>query len=202
VPRPPIEVKHHPGSLNDLLLKQLIDRAVELDKKRPVVSLAWGMRLSGAVHMHITAPYRRLLRPFSLRTSRVLPKPLAQRLVTELGADFGSGVSSIAELSTKQVHQLAGLLADAQFEPPPASCLSPAGEYNLRLGILKELRPDLVATHTAPAGVHEGHAFIVEAGVALGGKGASGVTVYRFANRIPLLFEGGNDVATKTAVSR
>lgn len=68
VPRPPIEVKHHPGSLNDLLLKQLIDRAVELDKKRPVVSLAWGVRLSGAVHMHITAPYRRLLRPFSLRT--------------------------------------------------------------------------------------------------------------------------------------
>lgn len=131
-----------------------------------------------------------------------IPKPLAQRLVTELGADFGSGVSSVAELSTKQVHQLAGLLADAQFEPPPASCLSPAGEYNLRLGILKELRPDLVATHTAPAGVHEGHAFIVEAGVALGGKGASGVTVYRFANRIPLLFEGGNDVATKTAVSR
>lgn len=103
---------------------------------------------------------------------------------------------------TPQVHQLARLLSEAQFEPPPAGCLSPAGEYNLRLGILKELRPDLVATHSSPAGVHEGHAFVVEAGVALGGVGPSGVTVYRFANRIPLLFEGGNDVATKTAVSR
>lgn len=26
-------------------------------------------------------------------------------------------------------------------------CLSPAGEYNLRLGIMKELNPDLVATY-------------------------------------------------------
>jgi hypothetical protein len=42
----------------------------------------------------------------------------------------------------------------------------------------------------------------VEAGVALGGRGADGLTVHRFANRIPLLFEGGADVATRTAVTR
>ncbi|RRT55979.1 hypothetical protein B296_00042659 [Ensete ventricosum] len=28
----------------------------------------------------------------------------------------------------------------------PSACLSPAGEYNLRLGIIKELQPDMVAT--------------------------------------------------------
>lgn len=27
-------------------------------------------------------------------------------------------------------------------------CLSPAGEYNLRLGIIKELHPDMVATYS------------------------------------------------------
>lgn len=27
-------------------------------------------------------------------------------------------------------------------------CLSPAGEYNLRLGIIKELNPDMVATYS------------------------------------------------------
>ena len=178
IPRPPIEVKHHPGSLNDLLLKQLIDRAVE-NEKRPIP-----------------------LASFLSTSLSSIPKALAQRLVAELGGDFGSALSSVAELSTKQVHQLARLLAEAQFDPPQAACLSPAGEYNLRLGILKEVRPDLVATHSSPVGVHEGHAFIVEAGVSLGGVGSSGVTVHRFANRIPLLFEGGNDVATKTAVSR
>ena len=36
----------------------------------------------------------------------------------------------------------------------------------------------------------EGHAFMVEAAVSIGGRDAkSGITAYRFANRIPLLFE-------------
>lgn len=34
-------------------------------------------------------------------------------------------------------------LLDAYFQ-----CLSPAGEYNLRLGIIKELHPDMVATYS------------------------------------------------------
>ena len=38
--------------------------------------------------------------------------------------------------------------------------------------------------------VLEGHPFIVEAAVSLGGRDIRpGINVYRFANRIPLLFE-------------
>lgn len=38
--------------------------------------------------------------------------------------------------------------------------------------------------------VLEGHAFIVEAAVSIGGRDIKpGINVYRFANRIPLLFE-------------
>ena len=51
--------------------------------------------------------------------------------------------------------------------------------------------------------VFEGHAFIVEAAVSVGGKDMKcGINVHRFANRIPLLFEGGSDVITKTALKR
>ena len=51
--------------------------------------------------------------------------------------------------------------------------------------------------------VFEGHAFIVEAAVSVGGREMrAGINVYRFANRIPLLFEAGNDVITKTAMKR
>ena len=65
-----------------------------------------------------------------------------------------------------------------------------SGEYNLRLGIVKELQPELVATHQGDARVLEGHAFIVEAAVSVGGRDIKpGINVYRFANRIPLLFE-------------
>ncbi len=57
--------------------------------------------------------------------------------------------------------------------------------------------------HEGDARVFEGHAFIIEAAVSLGGKDVkAGINVYRFANRIPLLFEGGSDVITKTALKR
>jgi hypothetical protein len=40
--------------------------------------------------------------------------------------------------------------------------------------------------------VLEGHAFIVEAAVSIGGRDLKpGINIYRFANRIPLLFEVG-----------
>jgi DNA topoisomerase VI subunit B len=51
-------------------------------------------------------------------------------------------------------------------------------------------------------GVFEGHAFMVEAAISLGGNMRPGINVHRFANRIPLLFEGGSDVVTRTATKR
>jgi DNA topoisomerase-6 subunit B len=87
-----------------------------------------------------------------------------------------------------------------EWPEPSGDALSPAGIYNLYLGIMKEIKPDMIATHVERAHVFQGHAFIVEAAVSIGGKTVeSGVNVYRFANRIPLLFEGGSDVITRTA---
>lgn len=62
-------------------------------------------------------------------------------------------------------------------------------------------RPPSVPTRRT--GVHEGHPFIVEAAVSLGGKTVRpGPNVYRFANRIPLLFEAGADVVTRTVLKK
>ena len=175
IPRPPLEVKHHPSSVNDLLVRQLMDIAKTKNASVSLVS-------------------------FLITQFQCIDRALALRLITELGNGFTPEMS-IDSLGPPQIHKLSRLLAVAKFDKPSGSCLSPAGEYNLRLGIMKELKPDLVATHSAPVEVFEGHPFIVETGVALGGQGPQGLTVHRFANRIPLLFEGGADVATKTAQS-
>lgn len=67
----------------------------------------------------------------------------------------------------------------------------------------KVVEPDIIATARDKPGAYDGHPFIVEAAVSLGGKDAKeGITVVRFANRIPLLFEGGADVATRVANSK
>lgn len=109
-----------------------------------------------------------------------------------------------SDLTQKQITRLVQLLRQVQlFKAPDGSCLSPLGEYNLRLGIQKVLEPDLIATARDKPGAYEGHPFVVEAAVSLGGKDVKeGITVVRFANRIPLLFEGGADVSTRVAQTK
>jgi DNA topoisomerase VI subunit B len=182
-------------------------------------------------------------------------RPLAARIVKELGSGFEEGMPPADVDQSKSIRLTTLLKSVSIFKPPDGSCLSPAGEYNLRLGIMKELHPDVraclpacyacvpaclpachvcdtrvcarsplfppsplshgcppplpspsllfpspqyVATVSEPAAAHEGHPFIVEAGVSLGGQALKdGINVYRFANRIPLLFEAGNDVVTQ-----
>jgi len=92
-----------------------------------------------------------------------------------------------------------------KLDPPtsfstPCSCL--AG--NARVLEVRAFRPVLsgaaghvitdpvlsAASFAGDARVLEGHAFIVEAAVSVGGQGMKqGINVHRFANRIPLLFE-------------
>jgi DNA topoisomerase-6 subunit B len=83
-----------------------------------------------------------------------------------------------------------------EFLPPDASCLSPLGEEIMQAGIMKELNPEFVAMCVRPPSAYSGYPFIVEVGVAYGGSLIEpGVKLMRFANRIPLLYDEGNDVA-------
>ncbi len=175
MPSPPAEVKHHPASVDLELVKRLAAST--------------------------TAPN---LPAFLAKEFACVSKAHAQRLVQEarLGPNAETDLAP-KDLTPPQAARLHQLLHEARFDDPSGEHLSPAGEYNLRLGITKEARPDLVATHAGEPRVLEGHAFVVEAAVSLGGRDIRpGINVYRFANRIPLLFEGGSDVITKTAMKR
>jgi len=84
------------------------------------------------------------------------------------------------------------------FLQPDASCLSPLGEEILMAGIKKELEPEFIATATRPPSAYSGFPFIVEVGLAYGGKILSkGLRLFRFANKIPLLYDEASDVSSK-----
>ncbi len=84
------------------------------------------------------------------------------------------------------------------FLKPDASCLSPIGKEILEAGIKKEIQPEFVVTSIRPPSAYSGFPFIVEVGVAYGGKVLRpGVTLFRFANRIPLLYDEGSDISWK-----
>lgn len=177
IPDLPSTVKHHPSSVNNIIVQQLIQQT----KTKNIVS-------------------------FLNQEFQAISVPLAKRLI----AEFAETVIGIHEdqnpnaLSDTQITRLVQLFHQVQlFRPPDGTCLSPLGEYNLNLGIQKVLEPDLIATARDRVSVYEGHSFMVEAAVSIGGNNAKeGVAVYRFANRIPLLFEGGADVATRVAMTK
>ena len=85
-----------------------------------------------------------------------------------------------------------------KFLPPDSRCLSPLGEELLAAGIEKELQPEFIAVVQRSPSAYSGFPFIVEVGLAYGGKNAEpGLKLLRFANRIPLLYDEANDVAWK-----
>ncbi|XP_010544240.1 PREDICTED: DNA topoisomerase 6 subunit B isoform X2 [Tarenaya hassleriana] len=173
MPPVPVETKHHPSSVDLLLIKRLI---ADTSKKT--------------------------LLQFLQNEFVNINKSLAARLIGEMGPDFSPNMA-VKSLTSQQMVRIHQLFRQAKFDDPSGDCLSPAGEYNLRLGVIKELHPDMVATYSGSAQVFEGHPFIVEAGVSLGGKDVKqGINIFRFANRIPLLFEQGGDVVTRTALKR
>eukprot|EP00039_Didymoeca_costata_P027517 m.18536 g.18536 ORF g.18536 m.18536 type:complete len:662 (+) comp6348_c0_seq1:168-2153(+) len=174
MPEPPKLVKHHPSSVSLTKLEELVRMAREKNDNMT-------------------------LKKFLMSSFTHINKGKVDDLVDLLGKKFQSE-QSIETIDKKMWMHLQSILKKEDWPAPDGSVLSPAGGYNMYLGIVKEFRPDIVVTYQEATRVYEGHPFIVEAAVSLGGKTLSpGINVIRFANRIPLIFETGSDVITKTA---
>ena len=84
------------------------------------------------------------------------------------------------------------------FMSPDPTCLAPLGAEPLEKGMQKFFNPDFLEVIQRPASAYSGFPFIVEMGIAYGGAIESkGIKAYRFANRIPLLYDEGSDVVLK-----
>jgi DNA topoisomerase VI subunit B len=173
MPPPPSKAKVHPASVDNSVLDNLLR----------------------------TTPQKTLLR-FLTSELDAVDKKTALQLIDDLGSPFSADMD-VRTIDTSKVRKMVDKINRMEFDPPSGKVLSPAGEYNLHLGVMKEMRPDMIATSTQDVTVVDGHAVLVEAAVALGGRRAKeGIHVHRFANRIPMLFQQGNDVSVRTANAR
>ncbi len=100
----------------------------------------------------------------------------------------------------KRLHEA---FKNVKIMAPPTDCLSPITEELIRKGLEKEHTIDFIETTTRPAGVHNGHPFQVEAGIAYGGNlpKEEKVEILRFANRVPLLYQQGGCAVTHAVES-
>ncbi|RLG41935.1 MAG: DNA topoisomerase VI subunit B [Thermoproteota archaeon] len=102
------------------------------------------------------------------------------------------------ELTSEQISALFRAITNYdRFLPPDPSILSPLGEKLFMAGIKKELKPEFVWAVKRPPSSVWGHPFLVETAIAYGGdiNPTGKVQLYRFANRIPLLYDASSDVS-------
>ena len=84
------------------------------------------------------------------------------------------------------------------FLSPDPRCLAALGELPLEKGMRNFFNPDFLAVVQRGASAYSGFPFIIEMGIAYGGQiPAGGPKTFRFANRIPLLYDEGSDVVLK-----
>lgn len=129
---------------------------------------------------------------------------MTARLAEEICKKAGvSPKSAPADLGRDGSRKLIEGISQVKILPPPSDCLSPIGDVLIKKGLMHILdgeRPEFYATPvTRPAHIYNGNPFTVEAGIVYGGDIPSDgpVTIMRFANRVPLLFQQGADVITK-----
>jgi DNA topoisomerase VI subunit B len=105
----------------------------------------------------------------------------------------------IGSMTNEELVKLAdGLQKFEEFLAPDPSCLAPLGEEPLSKGMMKFFNPEFAVVWQRNASAYSGFPFVVEMGIAYGGDiPPNGLKVYRFANRIPLLYDEGSDVVLK-----
>jgi len=126
------------------------------------------------------------------------------RVSPRVAAEILSRAKIKESTSPRKVHRddaeaLHRAIGQTKLMAPPTNCLSPIGEELLLEALKKNVEADYFAATTRSPSVYRGNPFLVEAALAYGGKlsGDDSLALYRFANRVPLLYQQGACAVTK-----
>jgi len=142
-----------------------------------------------------------LMRMLTATTSRTLQSFLMNEF-SRVGAETAKEICSNAallpnqkptQLSREQAEKLIAGIKNTRIIAPPTDCISPIGEELIEKGLKKEIAAEYYCSTTRPPSVYRGNPFQIECGIAYGGELTSdqSVTVLRFANKVPLLYQQG-----------
>ncbi|MHA2065702.1 MAG: DNA topoisomerase VI subunit B [Candidatus Thorarchaeota archaeon] len=134
------------------------------------------------------------LSSFMTKSFQRVGSTTAKKLVEHAGLDSGKNPKELDE--EELVSIMKTFSSFEKFHPPSPESLSPAGLELLETGV-RRLTPEISVVRQRSPNVHEGHPFIIEVGVAYGGSLKAGVILYRFANRIPLLYDERSGVSSR-----
>jgi len=167
LPKPPEVVKYHPQGIDTQTLLELIE-----------------------------GTKAKTIKEFLTKELQRIGPRTAEEFLKVVGIDPNTPLSKIKR-NDKIILRITEAAKRFKFMAPDASCLSPLGEELLEVGIKKIFKPEFVYVVQRKPISYGGHPMIIEVGLAYGGDISPGIHLYRFANRIPLLYKEKSDVAWK-----
>ena len=150
---------------------------------------------------------------------RMLHETKARSLLGFLHGDFSrvsvanaSEICEAAELrpnerpraiARREADALLTAMRKTKLRNPPLDCISPIGEEQILAGLKANVEADFYQCITRSPTVYRGIPFLVETGLAYGGKLPADrpARLMRFANRVPLLYQTGGCVITQSVQS-
>ncbi len=103
------------------------------------------------------------------------------------------------EMSRDESERVHKAIQATKIMAPPTDCIAPIGEELIESSLHAEVQAEFYTAVTRRPTVYRGNPFLIEAGLAYGGElsAEDPVTVFRFANRVPLQYQQGACAITK-----
>jgi DNA topoisomerase-6 subunit B len=103
------------------------------------------------------------------------------------------------DLTRDEAERIHAAIQKTKIMAPPTDCIAPIGEDLIEAALRAEVDADFYASVSRRATVYRGTPFLIEVGLAYGGRmsGDNPITVYRYANRVPLQYQQGACAITK-----
>jgi len=104
-----------------------------------------------------------------------------------------------SEISRDEAEKIHKAIQATKIMAPPTDCIAPIGEELILRALKAEVKADFYASVTRRATVYRGNPFLIEVGLAYGGEMTAddSITIFRFANRVPLQYQPGACAITK-----
>ncbi len=193
---PHVEIDYRPSKGEPVRFPRVVDSLPEEPKEiRPHPH---GVELGVLQNMLKTAKGKRLTAFLGQAFCRVSARS-AQEIVA---ASDLKPEAKCHLLRPDEVERLYTALGQARLMAPPTDCLSPIGEELILKSLAGQVKADFYTAVSRRPSVYRGNPFLVEAGLAYGGDMPADqlITLARFANRVPLLFQQSACAVSEAAI--
>ncbi len=104
-----------------------------------------------------------------------------------------------SEITREEAEKIHAAIQATKIMAPPTDCIAPIGEALIERALRSEVQADFYAAVSRRPTVYRGNPFLVEVGLAYGGglPAEEPITLYRYANRVPLQYQQGACAVTK-----